>query len=74
MAYTESILAAMANYRQETSFFYVYNPNYPGTVPVYRLSSARTGDYLYTTNATERDTAVSQYGYRYEGVGFNGSP
>jgi hypothetical protein len=74
MAYTESILAAMANYRQETSFFYVYNPNYPGTVPVFRLSSARTGDYLYTTNATERDTAVSQYGYRYEGVGFNGSP
>jgi hypothetical protein len=52
----------------------VYSPNYPGTIPVYRLSSAATGDYLFTTNAAEKDLAVMQYGYRYEGVGFNGSP
>jgi hypothetical protein len=73
IAYTESIQGAMANYRQETSGVYVYNPNYPGTVPVYRLSSARTGDYLFTTSAAEKDAAISQYGYRYEGVGFNAS-
>jgi hypothetical protein len=72
-SYTEKILAAMANYRQETSGFYMYPPNYPGTTPVFRLVKSSTGDYLYTTSAIERDIAAQQYGYTYEGIGFNAS-
>lgn len=70
----EKFIALSSGYSQETSYFYAYPPNYPGTVPVYRLSNAQTGDYLLTTNAAEKDMAVQMYGYRYEGVGFNGAP
>jgi hypothetical protein len=66
--------AMQAYYRQEMSDFYVYDGNYPGTVPVYRLSNSSNGDYLYTIVPTERDAAVRQYGYRDEGVVFNGAP
>jgi hypothetical protein len=67
-------LAIISNYRQETSYFYVYEANYPGTVPIYRLVNPSTGDYLYTSNSTERDQAIQKYGYLSEGVGFNGAP
>jgi len=36
--------------------------------PVYRLQAS--GRHLYTANASERDIAVSRYGYIYEGIGF----
>ncbi len=38
--------------------------------PVYRLE--RGGRYLYTASNAERDSAVSIYGFRLEGVAFNG--
>jgi hypothetical protein len=38
--------------------------------PVYRLTSG--GRYLFTDSAIERDSAVQKYGYRLEGVAFNG--
>jgi hypothetical protein len=38
-------------------------------VPIYRLNNG--GRYLFTTSSTERDTAVSTYGYTYEGSPFN---
>lgn len=38
------------------------------TQPVYRLYGS--GDHFYTTSTTERDQAVSKYGYKYEGVKF----
>ncbi len=70
----EKMTALVYNYKQQTSFLYTYPANYPGTVPVFRLSNPRNGDYLLTTNTAERDSAVQTYGYRYEGVGFNGAP
>ena len=36
--------------------------------PVYRLQNS--GKYFFTINASERDVAVSKYGYAYEGIGF----
>lgn len=70
---TESKAAHAANFRTETSNFYVYPSNHPGTNPVYRLVSRDNGDYLYTTNPAERDLAASNE-YTYEGIGFSASP
>jgi len=39
-----------------------------GCVPVYRLQG--NGDHFYTTSETERDNAISQYGYHSEGIAF----
>jgi len=69
----EKATAVQIGYAQETSYFFAYPPNYPGTVPVYRLSNPANGDYLLTTNAAERDSALN-YGYHLEGVGFDGAP
>ena len=52
-------------------FFYdspVFTSDSSSSIPVYRLE--KWGRYLFTTSATERDGAVWNYGYRYEGVGF----
>lgn len=38
--------------------------------PVYRLE--RGGRYLFTDNIVERDSAVNQHGFKFEGVAFNG--
>ena len=70
----EELLALQSGYQLETSNFNVYPANYPPTVPVYRLSNARNGDYLYTQNSAERDQAVALYGYKYEGTAFGSSP
>ncbi len=35
-------------------------------VPLFRLQG--NGDHFYTTSAEERDSAVSTYGYEYEGI------
>jgi hypothetical protein len=39
-----------------------------GLVPLYRLYSAAATDQFYTTNASERDTAVRSLGYVEEGI------
>ena len=39
-----------------------------GAVPLYRLNKSSIGDHFYTTSATERDSAVAQSGYQYEGI------
>ena len=70
----ERSAALSVGYRQEVSGFFTYDGNYPGTTPVYRLSNSKNGDYLYTTIPSEKDAAVQQFGYTYEGVGFNGAP
>lgn len=41
-----------------------------GQIPVYRLVNSNS-NYLYTTSAGERDYAVKNYGYKYEGVALN---
>lgn len=37
---------------------------------VYRLYNHGTGDHFFTTSASERDAAVKNSGYKYEGVAF----
>lgn len=39
-----------------------------GSTPLYRLYSATASNHFYTTSATERDRAVSEFGYRYEAI------
>jgi len=34
-----------------------------GAVPLYRLYSSATGDHFYTPSASERDAAISSFGY-----------
>lgn len=48
----------------------IMNSEQSNGVPVFRLESR--GRYLFTSSVSERDAAVSQFGYRLEGVGFNG--
>ncbi len=38
------------------------------TVNFYRLSNSTTGDHFYTTNVSERNSAVLNGGYNYEGI------
>lgn len=42
-----------------------------GTTPIYRLINTVTGNYFFTPDSGERDYAVANYGYKYEGVAFN---
>lgn len=42
-----------------------------GTVPVYRLINTSSSNYFFTPDQGERDYAVANYGYIYEGVAFN---
>ena len=70
----EKLIALNSWYKQETSYSFTYSANYPSTQPIYRLSKASNGDYLYTTNADERDQAVNIYGYKFEGTSFNFAP
>jgi len=47
----------------------------PTTIPIYRYSSTRTGDHLYTAAASEIGTtvegAVGNHSYKHEGVSFH---
>ena len=40
----------------------------PVPSPVYRLRNG--GDHFYTIDPAEKDSAISQYGYTYEGIAF----
>jgi hypothetical protein len=39
-----------------------------GATPLYRLYNSGTGNHFYTTSASERDLAVSMYGYTFETI------
>lgn len=49
---------------------HVYPQQMPGTLPFYRLwlSVNQGGNHFYTTDAAERDRAVNDIGYVYEGI------
>jgi hypothetical protein len=41
----------------------------PGTtIPLFRLLNSKTGDHLYTTSVSERDSAIASFGYQSEGI------
>lgn len=62
--------AIRLGYRPEGIAYFAYpTSNLGASKQVYRLAH-RNGVYLYTVHAAERDSAVSKYGYRYEGVVF----
>ena len=43
-------------------------PSTPQTKPLYRLANPTTGNHFYTTNTTEKDTAVASGYYSDEGI------
>ena len=47
---------------------YVFGSEGARTSPMRRLPSPKTGDHLYTTSVSERDRAMGNLGYRFEGV------
>jgi len=48
-------------------------PGHPGDrLPVFRLRNG--AEHFYTIDPVERDNAVSQYGYAYEGIAFYAYP
>ena len=62
---------AKDGYNSEGVACYVYDspPGGPnGSAAFYRLFSPGSGDHFYTTSTTERDNAVANDGYRYEGI------
>lgn len=52
----------------ETTLGFISERQICGSTALYRLYSGTAGNHFYTTSATERDRAVSEYGYRYESV------
>ena len=46
----------------------IFTQQYDGTVPFYRLFNLGIVDHFYTTNAAERDNAVANLQYNYEGI------
>ncbi|HSX31926.1 MAG TPA: hypothetical protein VLF43_01590, partial [Candidatus Saccharimonadales bacterium] len=71
---TERDMAAtFNNYWMNDGVAFQGFPSYEaGTVPVYRLSRANT--HLYTTTDSEREAAITQYGFINEGVKFYAKP
>jgi hypothetical protein len=62
--------ALQLGYRSEGISFFAYPvSNLGATKQIFRLSHP-SGNYLYTSSAAERDSAVAHYGYHYEGVVF----
>jgi hypothetical protein len=62
--------AIQLGYRSEGIAFYSYpTTNLGASKQVFRLAHPN-GAYLYTTSASEKDSAISKYGYRFEGIGF----
>jgi len=61
----EATRIANKGWKYETVAF---SANKSSGLPVYRLLSY--DKHFYTTNASERDIAVSRYGYQYEGIAF----
>ena len=62
---------AGGNYRWEEIQCYVFAPRNPqpgNTTPFYRLYNRDSGDHFYTTDASERDSAIARSGYVSEGV------
>ncbi len=57
-------------YTDEGIAGYVATTQAPGTLPLYRLAKqTRYGtEHFYTDNAGERDKAISQLGFHYEGI------
>ncbi|MBR4036222.1 MAG: hypothetical protein IKJ05_05785, partial [Oscillospiraceae bacterium] len=43
---------------------------YTYTVPAYRFNNIVTGEQFYTVSASERDTLMNTYGWKYDGVEF----
>lgn len=66
----ERAVATSLGYRPEGVSYYGFTANSTNGNPLFRLVN-NNGTYLYTISVTERDSAVSMYGYRYEGTGFN---
>jgi len=75
--YTASITRGLSNVRAKATAdkavddYKDSNPAAPSTnamLPVYRLRNG--GEHFYTISETEKDNAISQYGYTYEGIAF----
>jgi Repeat of unknown function (DUF5648) len=73
---TESDNAANNGYQLEGVAGYLFDSpqviqtsvNTPTTTELYRLLNPTTDDHLYTISGVERNNAITQAGYRYEGV------
>jgi len=57
-----------SGWKMRTANGYAFFSQRMGTIPIYRLAKPKTRDHLYTTSATEVQSATKQQGYRSEGV------
>jgi peptidoglycan hydrolase-like amidase len=57
-------------YAIEGVAFYAYTSQFEGTVPVYRSLCSQSGNHLFTTSSSEKNTT----GYSYEGIAFYAYP
>ncbi|KAJ7802491.1 hypothetical protein B0H14DRAFT_2892134 [Mycena olivaceomarginata] len=66
---TERDAARASGFTDFMTVGYIYPTQVCGTVPLYRLHFvAANADYMYTTSAAERDNAVLNLRFIYEGV------
>jgi len=65
---------AHAHFQYEGVAFFAAQPEVPGALPVYRLSSNLNGAYLYTQDGAERATALRSGNWLDEGIAFHALP
>jgi hypothetical protein len=66
--------AERSRFQYDGVVFYVPRADYPGTVPVFRLSHRDNGAYLYTADSGERASAIRSATWRDEGIVFHAFP
>ncbi|KAJ7831189.1 hypothetical protein B0H14DRAFT_1184804 [Mycena olivaceomarginata] len=66
---TERTQALANGYTNWNTAGYIYPEQICGSVPLYRLHLVATNsDYMYTTSTAERDDAIFNKGFTYEGI------
>lgn len=71
----ESVEENLSHFNLETSSFFAYKEEQPGTIPIYRFFNIQTGGHFYTPSVTERDSVIDDLpNYNNEGIAFYAFP
>jgi hypothetical protein len=66
--YTQQPSQLPSGFNQESVSGYVMTSQVDGTAPLYAMSNSSNGDYFYTTDPNERESAMNSRGYQERGI------
>ncbi|MDB5168129.1 MAG: metallophosphoesterase [Candidatus Saccharibacteria bacterium] len=71
-AYPSEVASASSkhDFTQSSKLFLASQSKQTGLTPVYRLYNTKTGDFMATRWVSERESAIRDYGYQYDGISF----